>query len=294
VDSTAPTVSLSAPQGTAGAIQGPPQVGDTLIASSGVWSGTQPLVFSYQWLRCDPVGTGCAAIAGATGVSYAPSDGDVGDTLRVLVTATNAGGSVAAQSAATAAVVLVPVLHVSELARPLGGSVRVRSPGSKRFVDLFALALIPDGSTIDATSGQLALTVADDAQGHTSTADLHGASFSVKQEAGADPLTDLALQRARLKCSAADIARASSSSLWAHDSGGRFSTRGRYASAIVRGTSWVTTELCEGTLVQVYAGSVSVFDRTKRRTVTIGAGHEYLAHAPEPRGMVENERGPLH
>jgi hypothetical protein len=54
------------------------------------------------------------------------------------------------------------------------------------------------------------------------------------------------------------------------------------------------TELCEGTLVQVYAGSVSVFDRTKRRMVTIGAGNEYLAHAPEPRGRAENERGPLY
>jgi hypothetical protein len=293
MDSAPPTVSLSAPQGAAGAIQGPPHVGDTLIASSGVWSGTQPLVFSFQWLQCDAAGAACAAIGGATGVSYSPSDGDVGDTLRVLVTATNAAGWAGAESAATPAVTLVPVLHVSELVRPLGGSVRVRSRGSKRFAELHAQALIPDGSTIDATSGQLTLTVADDAEGHTSTADLHGGSFRVKQELGAHPLTDLALQGVRLKCPSADIARASSSSVWAHDSGGHFSTRGRYASAIVRGTTWATTELCEGTLVQVYAGSVTVFDRTKRRTVTIGSGHEYLAHAPEPMGRVENERGPL-
>jgi hypothetical protein len=294
VDSVAPMVSLSAPQGAAGAIQGPPQVGDTLIASSGVWSGTEPFGYSYQWLRCDATGSGCAAIASATGQAYAPTDGDVGDTLRVLVTATNVAGSASAQSTATSAVALVPVLHVSELVRPLGGSVRVRSPGAKHFDDLHALALIPDGSTVDATSGQLALTVADDAQGHTSTANLHGASFSVKQEAGAAPITDLALQRARLRCPAADIARASSRSLWAHDTGGHFSTRGRYASAIVRGTTWVTTELCEGTLVQVYSGSVSVFDRTKRRTVAIGAGHQYLAHAPEPSGRVQNEGGSPH
>jgi hypothetical protein len=184
------------------------------------------------------------------------------------------------------------VLHVSELIRPLGGSVRVRSRGSKRFVDVHTLGLIPDGSTVDATSGQLVLTVADDAQGHTSTADLHGASFSVKQGAGPHPLTDLSLQ-GRPKCPAADIARARSRSLWAHDTGGHFSTHGRYASAIVRGTTWVTTELCEGTLVRVYQGSVTVHDRTRRRTVTIAAGHGYLAHAPEPPGRVENERGSL-
>jgi hypothetical protein len=50
--------------------------------------------------------------------------------------------------------------------------------------------------------------------------------------------------------------------------------------------------LCEGTLVQVYAGSLSVLDRIRRRTVMIGADHEYLAHAPEPGGTVENERVP--
>jgi hypothetical protein len=293
VNGAAPTVTVSAPRGAAGAIQGPPQVGGSLIASSGAWSGTQPLAFSYQWLRCDAGGAGCTPIVGATGQTYAPIVGDVGDTLRVLVTARNAAGSAAAQSAATPAVALVPVLHVSELLRPLGGSVRVRSRGSKRFIDVHALGLIRDGSTVDATSGQLALTVADDAQGHTSTADLYGASFSVKQGVGPHPLTDLGLQ-GRPRCSAADIARAHARSLWAHDTGGHFSTHGRYASAIVRGTTWVTTELCEGTFVRVYQGSVSIYDRTKRRTVTIGAGHGYLAHAPEPRGRVQNESGSLH
>jgi hypothetical protein len=293
VNSAAPTVSVSAPRGTAGAIQGPPLVGGSLIASSGAWSGTQPLAFSYQWLRCDAGGSGCTPIRGATGQTYAPIVGDVGDTLRVQVTATNAAGSAGAQSAATSTVALVPVLHVSEVLRPLGGSVRVRSRASKRFIVVHALGLIPDGSAVDATSGQIALTVADDAQGHTSTADLYGASFSVNQEAGARPLTDLGLQ-GRPRCSAADIARAGARSLWAHDSGGHFRTRGRYASAIVRGTTWVTTELCEGTFVRVYQGSVSIYDRTKRRTVAIGAGHSYLAHAPEPPGRVENESGSLH
>ena len=43
-------------------------------------------------------------IAGATGSSYMLGASDVGHTLRVVVTATNAGGSTAATSAQTAAV----------------------------------------------------------------------------------------------------------------------------------------------------------------------------------------------
>jgi len=47
----------------------------------------------------------------------------------------------------------------------------------------------------------------------------------------------------------ADIARAQRRRpLWVHDKGGRFSTKGHYASAIVRGTTWETTEVCAGTL----------------------------------------------
>jgi hypothetical protein len=43
-------------------------------------------------------------ISGATSSTYLPVSGDVTKTLRVIVTATNSGGSTAATSAATAAV----------------------------------------------------------------------------------------------------------------------------------------------------------------------------------------------
>ena len=46
-------------------ISGSAQVGQTLNASHGEWSG-KGLDFSYQWLRCNNVGGSCAAISGAT------------------------------------------------------------------------------------------------------------------------------------------------------------------------------------------------------------------------------------
>jgi hypothetical protein len=72
-----------------------------LTSSAGSWSGTTPMTYGYQWLRCDLSGGNCAAIAGATAQSYAASTADVGSTLRSQVTATNSAGSDSSQSSPT-------------------------------------------------------------------------------------------------------------------------------------------------------------------------------------------------
>jgi hypothetical protein len=85
-------------------ISGTPQDGQTLTASTGSWSGTQPITYGYQWQRCDSGGANCVAIAGATGPTYLATSADVGRTLRVVVTAANSAGSASATSAATTVV----------------------------------------------------------------------------------------------------------------------------------------------------------------------------------------------
>jgi hypothetical protein len=79
-------------------VSGTAQVGQTLTASPGTWSGSPAPSFAYQWQR------GTSNISGATSATYTPVVGDVGSTLRVVVTATNSSGSAAAASASTAAV----------------------------------------------------------------------------------------------------------------------------------------------------------------------------------------------
>ena len=58
---------------------------------------------------------------------------------------------------------------------------------------------------------------------------------------------------------------------------GRFKTRGRYAAATVRGTIWDTADRCDGTLVRVRRGVVTVADLVRHKNVTVRAGHSYLA-----------------
>jgi len=85
------------------AISGTVQEGDTLTASDGSWSNS-PSSYGYQWEDCNSSGASCGAISGATSSSYVLASGDVGDTIRVVVTASNAGGSTPASSAASAVV----------------------------------------------------------------------------------------------------------------------------------------------------------------------------------------------
>jgi hypothetical protein len=91
------------------AILGSATVGTTLTASVGLWTGTTPLLYSYQWLRCgpdggQPSGAGCSAISGATGTQFTLASADLGQRLRVQVTARNTLGTATATSNATAQV----------------------------------------------------------------------------------------------------------------------------------------------------------------------------------------------
>lgn len=85
-------------------ISGTPVLGQTLTAEPGTWSGTQPLSFSVQWLRCNRTGGGCSSIAGATSRTYTLRQDDVGTTLRIRVTARNSIGTTSATSVPTAVV----------------------------------------------------------------------------------------------------------------------------------------------------------------------------------------------
>src|SRR5207253_10986216 len=76
-------------------IGGTPSDGATLTASPGTWSGTAPISYTYQWQRC---GGACANVG--TGATYILGAADVGSTVKVAVTATNAAGSATATSAA--------------------------------------------------------------------------------------------------------------------------------------------------------------------------------------------------
>ena len=95
----------SAPVNTAPpAASGSSQVGQTLTASTGTWTGDSPISYAFAWDRCDSSGGNCNAISGASAQSYTITSSDAGSSLRIVITASNGAGTASASSAPTGVV----------------------------------------------------------------------------------------------------------------------------------------------------------------------------------------------
>jgi len=96
-------------------ITGTAQVGQVLTANPGTWTNS-PSGFAYVWRRAG------VAISGATSGTYTVVLADEGTVLTVTVTATNAGGSAAATSNGTAAVIAAPVVPANTVLPAITGT----------------------------------------------------------------------------------------------------------------------------------------------------------------------------
>ena len=176
---------------------------------------------------------------------------------------------------------------------PVNGTVKVKLPGSGRFVDLDKAAQIPIGSVVDVRKGEIALRTTAGA-GAVQTANFFEGVFRLLQPKASTPTTELRLEGGNFKksCrrfrvkppprSSAFAARKKVRRLWGNGSG-KFRTKGRYSAASLRGTEWLTEDHCDGTLIRVKSGSVTVRDFVKRKNIVLTAGKSYFAKA-KPAG----------
>jgi hypothetical protein len=178
-----------------------------------------------------------------------------------------------------------PVPGVSANVDVSKGRVFVKRPGSNDFQELRDARSIPVGSEIDTEKGEIELKTAGDASGAAQLGKFRDGKFVMQQApVGRLLTTDLLLTGGRIdKCPAVGqqagaAARAPGRRLWGNAQG-RFRTRGRYASATVRGTQWMVKDTCTSTTVQVARGSVQVRDLVKRRNITLKAPKRYTARA---------------
>lgn len=95
---TQPVVAQEPVSTAAPTFDGVPAVGETLTGSPGTWTGTPTVIHDYQWQRDS--GSGWLDIPSATSSNYVLQTADGGASIRLRVTATNAGGSTVAYSAA--------------------------------------------------------------------------------------------------------------------------------------------------------------------------------------------------
>jgi hypothetical protein len=201
-----------------------------------------------------------------------------------------------------------PVPGKSVDVRVVSGQVFIKYPAGKApravgpaagFVPLKGAANIPIGSQLDTGKGRVALTSAADTGGKkTQKSDFYQGIFQVKQTVPKKKpkkpkalITDLVMkgQIPQSQCAPLKGARAAGANkkkgpksvlgqLWGNGKG-QFRTSGKYSSATVRGTIWLVQDRCEGTLTKVTRGTVQVADFRRHKTVTVNAGHSYLARA---------------
>jgi hypothetical protein len=201
---------------------------------------------------------------------------DVGDLLARVTSSANSVGLWHTQLAPTG---VTPVPGASVVAATAAGTVLVRRPGSNQFLQLSGAELLPVGSEIDTTKGRIRLTSGAGA-GKTQTADFYQGRFIIGQAKGS-PLTTLRLS-GKLSCGKSRHASGTGASpvkirrLWGNGKG-QFRTLGRFASATVRGTIWVTQDSCAGTLVRVSQGRVDFFDNVKKKHFLLGSGQSHFA-----------------
>jgi hypothetical protein len=158
---------------------------------------------------------------------------------------------------------------------------------------------IPVGSAIDTRHGAVDLRSARpprtalgaaEATRPVQDAQFSKGQFKILQRTSQRGLTVLDLvttAKIRRQCTLGSAANSSGrrlssrvlQTLHARDHGGRFRTRGRYSAGTVRGTAWDTIERCDGTLTVVHRGIVAVHDFALGKTISIHAGHRYLARA---------------
>jgi streptogramin lyase len=181
-----------------------------------------------------------------------------------------------------------PVLGEAVVVQPVSGAVLVKTPGAAAFVPLSSGANLPVGTLVDTRKGRIVLRSARDARGRTQAGEFWGGLFQIRQRRRGRGMTNLHLRGGRfgrcgVRAGASVLARESGGRrrvvrrLWGKDKHSRFRTHGRDSVATVRGTRWVTTDRCDGTLTRVTEGKVLVRDLRRKRSVLLTAGRAYLA-----------------
>ena len=178
-----------------------------------------------------------------------------------------------------------PTYRKSVVARPTKGAVKVRLPGTKRYVDLDSLDSLPLGSSIDVRKGRVRIYAVTSRSGRKQAASFYGGVFRIVQRGS---LIELQLRGPKPRCGSA---RASASAaetkkkkkkkarkrrLWGSGRG-KFRTRGRYSAATIRGTKWLVEDSCRSTTTRVKRGVVKVRDFKAKRTIVVRSGGRYVA-----------------
>ncbi len=181
----------------------------------------------------------------------------------------------------------------SVIGQPVPGKTepQVKVPGAAAYVPLSQVTALPPGTSVNVSGNSaVKLTGASNKQmiffgvpdSVPSVFTLKGSVNGVVQLALAGGNFNSCGKKANRKFSVAGAkSKKPVRRLWGTGKG-RFTTKGKYASATVRGTEYLVADYCTGTLVNVRRGLVAVRDLVLNKTKMVAAGHSYVAPSKAP------------
>ena len=186
-----------------------------------------------------------------------------------------------------------PVAYKTANVTPVFGTVLVKRPASPGFVALPRGQQVPIGSQVRTVGGVARLVSANNLRRRQQNARFYAGQFAIAQPRDELPVTEVRLTGGGFEnCVKPSAARGAGAAmehtrakrprrkLWG-DGRGRFRTRGRYGTAGVRGTRWLTEDTCDATSFRLERGVVEVRDVTREETVTLRRrGQTYTARRP--------------
>ena len=269
----------------------------TLTGSDGVVVSTGTLV-----IPAGSTGASATAVVAADHAPYTAGLSNVRNALLDPTGSTATTGPLAGTTAVSSQLIAgvrfadTPSLGQTFLLTQVSGVIRYHAPGGPYLPLRSGTVKLPMGSVVDATLGHARITVQSDANGTLQEGEFWAGKFGVFQTVAAQAVAELRLAGgdfAPCVASARKRARRSATKtvrkLWG-TAKGRFRTKGRFASATVRGTRWATEDLCLATRVSVEEGVVDVRDSRRRVVRTVSAGESVTVTALRS-GRYRNRRG---
>jgi hypothetical protein len=174
-------------------------------------------------------------------------------------------------------------------ASPVPGKpeAQVKLPGSNTFIPLDQAADLPKGTIISVT-GDAEIQLQDVsgnemvfygvADGVPSQFIFQGTTGGVVQL----QLTGGSFSKFGRKVSVDAKSKKPARRLWGSGKG-KFTTKGKYASATVRGTNWLVADYSDHTQITVRRGLVAVKNFVTGKTVLVPAGHTVVIDAKKPK-----------